>query len=147
MKCDLGDHFNNYYFRDSFDHSSSDLQLIENSFKGYDIQKSHRSSRSQTPLDQGVDNALCVQSGTFYNSSTKITYSSREFSVIKVFIPSLIFVLLFVTSLIIIMLETDCELFGSLRNIPEILSLRYHYYKPWKQYFLKNISSFFRNYI
>lgn len=147
MKGDHGDHFNDYYFRDSFDHSSSELQLIENSFKGYDAQKSHRSSRSQTPLGQNIDNALCVQSGTFFNSSPKITYSSRKFSVIKVFIPSLIFVLFFVTSLIIIMLETDCELFGSLRNIPEILSLRYHYYKPWKQYFFKNLSSFFRDYI
>lgn len=143
MKDDFIDHFNDYYFRDSFEHSSSESQLVENSYKGYEAHPSHRSSRSQTPLSQGADSRLCVHHEPFYNTTAKSTQSSQKFSIVKVFIPSLIFVLIFIGFLTIVMLETDCELFGSLRNIPEMIYLRYHFYEPWKQYFRKKIVSLF----
>ncbi|KAL1492961.1 hypothetical protein ABEB36_011117 [Hypothenemus hampei] len=49
-KEDSIDRFSDYYFRDSFEHSSSESQIIDNSFRYETTNPSHRSSRSQTPL-------------------------------------------------------------------------------------------------
>lgn len=140
---DSVDHLHDYYFRDSFEHSSSESQLMDNSYKGYEV-SSHRSSRSQTPLDQSTtENRLCLQHGSYHGPTSKALRPSRKFNVARAFVPSLIFVLILIAFLTIIMLETDCELFGSLRSIPEIISLRYQYYEPMKQYFRSKVPNIF----
>lgn len=137
------DHLSDYYFRDSFEHSSSESQLHENSYKGFEV-SSHRSSRSPTPLGHSnVDNRLCIQQDNLAPHLPKLSHTSPKFNLLKAFVPSLAFVVIFVTLLTVVMLETDCELFGSLRNIPEMISLRYQYYEPFKQYLKNKFSGVF----
>nr|XP_023016728.1 FERM domain-containing protein 3-like [Leptinotarsa decemlineata] len=66
LKDDSIDRFSDFYFRDSFEHSSSESQLIDNSYRGYDTRNpSHRSSRSQTPLSHSqVDGRICLPNTT-----------------------------------------------------------------------------------
>lgn len=139
------DHLSDYYFRDSFDHSSSESQLHENSFKGFEV-SSHRSSRSPTPLGHGAvavaDGRLCLQQDNL-KQDRKSPQTHHKFNLLRAFVPSLAFVVIFVAILTVIMLETDCELFGSLRNLPEIISLRYQYYEPFKQYLRNKFSCIF----
>ncbi|KAJ8951961.1 hypothetical protein NQ318_013631, partial [Aromia moschata] len=51
------------------------------------------------------------------------------------YVPTLVVVTVVVLIATVIMLETDCEVFGSFRNMPEMVSLRYQVYEPLKQYF------------
>lgn len=132
--------FGDYYFRDSFEHSSSESQLIDNSYRGYEtMNPSHRSSRSQTPLSHSqVDGRICLPN-TAHNIIQANTKKVRKFNVVRAFIPTFIFVTLFVLIATVVMLEIDCELFSSFRNIPEMVSLRYQFYEPMKQYFRNKI--------
>ncbi|XP_022915176.2 FERM domain-containing protein 5 [Onthophagus taurus] len=135
LKEDSMDRFSDYCFRDSFEHSSSESQLIENNYRGYETNHpSHRSSRSQTPLSHSqVDGRICLPNATF--TTQKSVQKPRAFNVMKAFIPSFIIVVVIVLLATIVMLETDSELFGSLRSIPEIESLKYHFYEPVKKFF------------
>ena len=137
------DRFSDYYFRDSFEHSSSESQLIDNNYRGYDTTNpSHRSSRSQTPLSHSqVDGRICLPNTT-HNIQTN-TKKCKKFNVIGAFVPTLIIVTIFVLIATVIMLETDWELFSTLRNIPEIVTLRYQIYEPVKQYFRNKMSILF----
>lgn len=135
LKDDSMDRFSDYYFRDSFEHSSSESQIIENNYRGYETTNpSHRSSRSQTPLSHSqVDGRICLPNTTF--NSHKNIQKTRRFKIINAFIPCFIIVTILVLIAAIVMLETDCELFGHLRDIPEMISLRYQFYEPVKKFF------------
>lgn len=134
------DRFSDYYFRDSFEHSSSESQLIENNYRGYEATNpSHRSSRSQTPLSHShIDGRICLPNTTYSNNHKSIQ-KTHNFNVINAFIPSFIIVTVLLLLTTIILLETDCELFGTFRNMPEIISLRYQFYEPIKKFFRDRI--------
>lgn len=133
LKDDSMDRFSDYYFRDSFEHSSSESQLIDNSYRTYDTTNpSHRSSRSQTPLSHSqIDGRICLPNTSHARRQTQRT---RRFNLIRAFLPSFLIVTVLIILMTVIMLETDCELFGSLRNIPEMVSLRYQIYEPVKKF-------------
>lgn len=149
-----------YYFRDSFDRSSSESQLHENNgFGRYGGEVSHRVTGSRTPTPVGrdgastnasIDGRLCVagQSRTGnqvspLRRSNTVVAAPHKFNLLRAFVPSLAFVVIFVAVLTVVMLETDCELFGSFRNLPEMISLRYQYYEPFKQYLRNRFSKMF----
>lgn len=64
----------------------------------------------------------------------------RRFHFIGAFIPSFVFVVIAMTVAAIIIIESDSELFGRIRNMPEMINLRYQYYQPLKEYFLQKFS-------
>ncbi|CAH0562655.1 unnamed protein product [Brassicogethes aeneus] len=136
LKDDSMDRFSDYYFRDSFEHSSSESQLIESGYRGYDTTNpSHRSSRSQTPLSHSqLDGRICLATAA-QNTAAHAAKKTKKFNVFKAFIPTLIIVTVTVFVGTIVMLETDSELFHGIKNIPEMVSLRYQIYEPIKQYF------------
>ncbi|KAG5900253.1 hypothetical protein JTB14_018233 [Gonioctena quinquepunctata] len=107
LKDDSMDRFSDYYFRDSFEHSSSESQLIDNSYRGYETTNpSHRSSRSQTPLSHAqVDGRICLP-----NTAHAVHTNSKKckkFSLVGAFVPSLIIVTVFVFISTIVILESD----------------------------------------
>lgn len=134
-KDDSIDRFSDYYFRDSFEHSSSESQLIDNSYRYDTTNPSHRSSRSQTPLPH---------SQLVLNSSPKIVQNrpqkGRKFNTIGAFLPIFVSVTVLVFVVIIIILEVDFSFFDIVRNIPEIITFKHHLYEPIKT-FLKNLMS------
>lgn len=141
LKDDSIDRFSDYYFRDSFEHSSSESQLIDNSYRYDTTNPSHRSSRSQTPLSYSqVDGRVCLPSNP---SATQHKHQkSKKFSVVGALVPTVLAVTVFVLVAIIVLLELDYSFFKGIRNIPEIVALRYHIYEPIKSYF-RNMLSFF----
>lgn len=157
LKDDSIDRFSDYYFRDSFEHSSSESQLIDSNYRGYEtMNPSHRSSRSQTPLSHlssQVDGRICLpntsqspsssRSHHHHHHNTIMNKKSKKFNIVRTFIPTFIIVTILIVIGFILMLETDIGVLVSLKNIPEMTSLRYHFYEPIKQYFRNKLSIFF----
>lgn len=124
---DSVDRFSDYYFRDSFEHSSSESQLIENSSRMMETNPSHRSSRSQTPL-------LHYQmDGRMNLPNARIKKSRRVFISIKT-CGVILIVLLAIVALATLVFESNYEVFIRCRNNPEIISLKVTYWDPLKQY-------------
>lgn len=126
--------------KDSFDHSSSESQLIDSSFKDT-TNLSYRSSRSQTPqlFHSQVDGRICLPNSS-HHVSTNLK-KIKKYYVIKRLIPISIVVIVFVVITTIVICETDVANLGGFKDIPEVISLRYQFYEPIKQYFKSKISS------
>ncbi|XP_018901847.2 FERM domain-containing protein 5 isoform X4 [Bemisia tabaci] len=114
--------FGDYYYRDGMDQSSSEL-----------ASQSHRSSRSQTPVSRGNKNA--TSAFRFHISSAP--KGSKVLKFLRVVIPSILIVLLFLFLMVVIILETDYEVLAMLRRAPEMIMIRRRYYEPAKE-FLKS---------
>lgn len=143
LKDDCTDRFSDYCFRDSFEHSSSESQLIDSGYRGYETKNpSHRSSRSQTPLSHShIDNRLYLPNTAAVNSKQRSPHKPRKFKMMKLFLPTLIAVTVITLIMIILVLEMDNEYVSKIQNIPEVISLKYHFYEPIKQYIKKKISN------
>ncbi|KAK9889274.1 hypothetical protein WA026_004553 [Henosepilachna vigintioctopunctata] len=140
LKGDSIEHFSDYYTKDSFDHSSSESQLIDSSYKDT-TNLSYRSSRSQTPqlLHSPVDGRISLP-----NSSHLISTNNKKikkYYVIRRLIPLSIMVISFIIVTIVVMCETDVGTLGGFKDIPEMIALRYQFYEPIKEYFKSKISS------
>lgn len=61
----------------------------------------------------------------------------KKFSIIHAFIPSLIFVLIVLIATTIFILESESDYFVTFKNLPEIMNLKYQYYQPFKDFFLR----------
>lgn len=125
--------FCDYYFRDSMDHSSSESQLVG---------ASHRSSRSQTPVLRSSKIPLPPALTPARPQPTPTTslninnrVSNRTFNIIRIFVPSFVITTVSLLVIIILVLETDYEILGSLRRAPEMITLRRLYYEPTKEFF------------
>ncbi|CAG9855198.1 unnamed protein product [Phyllotreta striolata] len=141
LKEDSVDRFSDYYFRDSFEHSSSESQLVDN-YRGYETTNpSHRSSRSQTPLSHSqVDGKVYAPNAAQPASSVK---KNKKFNILSAFIPSLVIVMILAVVSTVVVLECDWEFFNSLKNIPEMVSLKYQVYEPIKQYWKNKMGVLF----
>lgn len=135
-----------YYFRDSFEHSSSesgftnclnDGRLGPNRLLNHtsDHHAHHHllSSSSSHPHALISNNATMVNQQNASNNAK----NAKQFSLLNAFVPSFLFVILILMISAIIILESDAELFASFKNLPEIISLKYQYYHPLKKFALK----------
>ncbi|KAI9586248.1 FERM domain-containing protein 5 isoform X1 [Glossina fuscipes] len=61
----------------------------------------------------------------------------RKFRFLNAFIPSFLFVIFAMTVSAVVILESESEIFERIRNMPEMISLRYQYYQPLKEYVLQ----------
>lgn len=138
------DKFSDYCFRDSFEHSSSESQLIDN-YRGYEGKNpSHRSSRSQTPLSHSqMDGRLCLQT-TAVTNKQRNAHKYFKFNIFKTFLPVLFIIVVIMSILTVVVLESDSEMFGSLKNIPEIVALKHQLYQPTKQYLKDKYEELFK---
>lgn len=139
LKDDSMDRFSDYYFRDSFEHSSSESQLNLASFGRSSVYEptTARSSRSQTPLlsHSTVDGRACVPNNHGAVKAAPTTpRGGRRFNVVKAFVPSFVIVTTLVLASTIVLMESESDALTGLRATPEINSLRYQVYEPLKQY-------------
>ncbi|XP_033342122.1 FERM domain containing isoform X1 [Megalopta genalis] len=132
---------NDYYFRDSFDHSSSESQLLDASGKPH--------SRSVTPVPkmQKLQNSkLCLQQQMHQHQShsARRLDKSRHKSVriVKLFIPAFVLTVTVLFIVIVLVFETDTMLFNSLRKTPEMVALRNQYYIPIKEFLRTKLGLF-----
>ncbi|XP_033212753.1 FERM domain-containing protein 5 isoform X2 [Belonocnema kinseyi] len=118
---------NDYYFRDSFDHSSTESQLIDPTGKSQ--------SRSVTP----VPKMQKLQNSKLHSQSrlTGVKIKQKSLRVVKLLIPAFMITITVLFVAIVLIFETDSTLFNSLRKTPEMVALRNQYYLPIKE-FLRN---------
>ncbi|KAK7872685.1 hypothetical protein R5R35_002676 [Gryllus longicercus] len=146
--------FDDYYFRDSFDHSSSESQLVDTVIGGKPgVQHlspsvgggglSHRS----TPVSRGrAASKLSLQApvpATATPGPAPASGSPRRFNLLQVFVPSFLFVALSLAVGAVLVLESDCEVLSSVRQWPEMVTLRQEYYEPAKEYVRQRFAKFF----
>ncbi|XP_034176453.2 FERM domain containing isoform X5 [Osmia lignaria lignaria] len=146
---------NDYYFRDSFDHSSSESQLLDSSGKPH--------SRSVTPVPkmQKLQNSkLCLQQQQqqrhqqqsqsqqhqHQRQSSSQRYDSRlkykSFRIARLFIPAFMLTITVLFIVIVLVFETDTTLFNSLRKTPEMVALKNQYYVPIKEFLRTKLGLF-----
>lgn len=147
LKDDSTDRYSDYCFRDSFEHSSSESQLIDSSYRGYETTNpSHRSSRSQTPLSHShIDNSrLYLPNTAPVSSRQKSPMKARKHNRMRAFVPTFVAVTAIILILTVVVFEADIEFLGRIQNIPEVISLKYHFYEPIKQFFKKKFLNLMR---
>lgn len=119
------DQLSDLYYRESFDHSSFDHS------DGVQLQT--------TAINNNGDTRNNQQNMT--NSAT--AKSMKKFSLLNTFIPSFLFVIVAMSISTIFILETDSDVFNGVRNLPEMVSLRYQYYLPMKEFIASKIGELF----
>ncbi|XP_014601180.1 PREDICTED: FERM domain-containing protein 5 isoform X5 [Polistes canadensis] len=126
---------NDYYFRDSFDHSSSESQLLDASGKPH--------SRSVTPVPkmQKLQNSkLSLQQKHQHQQQSHLArrfegkLRHRSMRILRRFVPAFMLVLTAFFISLILIFETDATIFNSLRKTPEMVALRNQYYVPLKEF-------------
>lgn len=141
------DLLSDYYYRDSFDHSSSEsgLTLTESRLG---IQRQFSTSDQPAPaaavtLPHATNHAVTSAHLIQQQNATNTAKSAKKFSLIQAFVPSFIFVVLVLVLSTIFIIESDSEMFVQLKNWPEMVCLRYEYYQPLKDFLIKKIGSVF----
>lgn len=133
---------NDYYFRDSFDHSSSESQLLDIGGKPH--------SRSVTPVPkmQKLQNSkICSQTQRRVVAGTSgvsidSKFGRRTLRVVRVFIPALVLTITVLFIVIVLVFETDSTFFKRLRKTPEMMALRNQYYRPIKDFLRTKLGLF-----
>ncbi|XP_021930669.1 FERM domain-containing protein 5 isoform X3 [Zootermopsis nevadensis] len=126
--------FDDYYFRDSFEQSSSESQLVEAS-GGFGAKPSSqplpRPSPSLKPAPLPAPPAPApVTTAT----------APRRFNLLQVFVPSFLCVALSLALATMLVLESDCEILGTVRRWPEMVVLRRDYYEPAKEFLRQKLA-------
>ncbi|XP_011498476.1 PREDICTED: band 4.1-like protein 3 [Ceratosolen solmsi marchali] len=160
-----------YYFRDSFDHSSSESQLLEASGLGCKPGP-HGSSRSIAPVPkmQRLQNSKIssIQQSSTLSSSGALSASlpasmrhrkvspspgpagnaasyrirGRSLRVVKLFVPALVITLTVLLIVTVFVFETDSKLLESLKQTPEMAALNTRYYGPIKDFIRTKLGLF-----
>ncbi len=128
-----------YYFRDSFDHSSSEsgfTSLTENRI-GHRLINTNTNTSHNLPLSN--TNASSNNSAAVINqqNATNNAKTAKRFSILHAFVPSFIFVVIALVVLTIFILESESEVVSPIRDLPEMKILKYQYYQPLKDVFAK----------
>lgn len=132
-----GNDLSDYYFRDSFEHSSSESgftnydarmgpnRLLNNTTDNVSFHPHHHHSNTNSSALVNQQNAI---------NNAKII---KKFSIVHAFIPSLLFVIVVLVLSAIFVLESESDLFVTLKNLPEMMNLKYQYYQPLKDFLLR----------
>ncbi|XP_055545781.1 FERM domain-containing protein 5 isoform X2 [Wyeomyia smithii] len=139
------DHLSDYYFRDSFDHSSSESgfasNVIENRLGSHLHHRQTYTSDhiSSLAMHSMANNSSIVQQQNASNSAKNL----KKFSLIQAFVPSFFFVVVVLAVSAVYILESDSEMFSTMKNWPEMICLRYQYYQPLKEFLTKKFGAIF----
>ncbi|KOB75096.1 Band 4.1 [Operophtera brumata] len=101
-----------YSQRDSFEHSSSESGVTSHTHAGAEEWRAPPPALQPPP---------------------------RPFSLLRAFVPSFIFVWVSLGLVALLVFETDWVIFSALKQKPELISLRRHYYVPLKEYLKRKI--------
>ncbi|XP_076625404.1 FERM domain containing isoform X4 [Colletes latitarsis] len=128
---------NDYYFRDSFDHSSSESQLLDATGKPH--------SRSVTPVPQMQklqNSKLCLHQQQQPNRRVDGKLRHKSLQIVRLFVPAFVLAITVLFIVLVLVFETDTMLFNSLRKTPEMVALRNQYYVPIKEFLRTKLGLF-----
>lgn len=134
-----------YYFRDSFEHSSSESGYTTN----YDalrmgpnrLHQNHSTTDNFTFHMHQSHNNNTSSSTAMANQQNAINSAKnmKKFSILHAFIPSFIFVIVVLVIATVFILESESDNFVTFKNLPEMMSLNYQYYQPFKDFLLRRL--------
>lgn len=127
--------FEDYYFRDSFEHSSSESQLVEVS-GGLGT----KLSTQPVPRPSPGTKLAPLPAPPASTPGTTSAASPRRFNLLHVFVPSFLCVALSLALATVLVLESDCEVLGTVRQWPEMVVLRHDYYEPAKEFLRQKLA-------
>lgn len=139
----LGD----YYFRESFENSSSEngFTTLTETRIGHITKTGNGSER----VDNGGffktfsrQNAAPIDRNSLLEDANNVAVDVRRFPLLHIFVPSFIFVSLLLLLSTIFIIESPSDMFLALKSWPEMLSFRYQYYEPIKEFVLKRVKLF-----
>lgn len=140
-----GNDLSDYYFRDSFEHSSSESGYTTN-YDALRIGPNRIGGHHHT-----TDNFTFHSSSQHHNNATSSTAMAnqqnainsakniKKFSILHAFIPSFIFVIVVLFLTMVFILESESDLFVRFKNLPEMMNLNYHYYQPIKDWLMRRL--------
>lgn len=104
---------------------------------------SHHNSHSHS------NNKSASSSGRETGKTTKVSRSTSNqstigcqlFKLVRASLVTLIFLSLVLAVLLVLVLESDSELFANLRKLPEVVLLRHEYYEPLKRSVRQTVAS------
>ncbi|XP_051172551.1 FERM domain-containing protein 5 isoform X2 [Leptopilina boulardi] len=123
---------NDYYFRDSFDHSSSENQLLDSTGK------SHNRTVTPVPKMQKLQNSK--MSSQSRRAGVKI--KEKSLRVVKLLIPAFMITIIVIFIAIVLIFETDSNFVNSLRKTPEMVALQNQFYVPIKEFLRSKLGLF-----
>lgn len=134
--------FSDYYFRDSFEHSSSEsgfTNCLNDGRLGPNRLLNHTSDHLSTHHPHHHSHALISNNAAVVNqqNASNSAKNAKKFSILNAFVPSFLFVIVVLVISTIFVLESDSDLFASFKNLPEMISLKYQYYQPLKKFIVK----------
>lgn len=124
---------NDYYFRDSFDHSSSDNQLMDATGK------QHNRTVTPVPKMQKLQNTK-ISSQSSRRNGVKI--KEKSLRVVKLLIPAFMITITVIFIAIVLIFETDSNFVNSLRKTPEMVALQNQFYVPIKEFLKSKLGLF-----
>lgn len=115
----------------------------------YDIGSNARLGNYTLPNSMGINlpTTAINDTNTVNNQQILSNYrtvkSIKKFSLIHTFVPSFLIAVISISIFCIIVLESEYELLSNVKNWPEMLSLKYHYYQPLKEFIAKKLEALF----
>jgi len=73
-------------------------------------------------------------------AGTTSSATPRRFNLLHVFVPSFLCVALSLALATVLVLESDCEVLGTVRQWPEMVVLRHDYYEPAKEFLRQKLA-------
>lgn len=152
-----------YYFRDSFDHTYSDGQLVDTPYG-----PRSRMTSSMTPRMQRLQNtkmtnvqaaavaaSVAAVSVNNYSPTPRSRAASRSTSrvritpvrsknvrIIRILVPAIIVTVTVLFVVIVLVFETDSNIFEGLRKTPQMVAIRSHYYTPIRDFLKQKFNLF-----
>ncbi|XP_011302670.1 protein 4.1 isoform X2 [Fopius arisanus] len=127
---------NDYFFRDSFDHSSSESQLVDG------IGNPHSRSLTPVPKMQKLQNTkLCLQpvgSRTIIGRAKAL----RGIRIVRMFVSAFVLTVTMLFIVIVLVFETESTVFDSLRKTPEMVAFKSQYYVPIREFLRTKLGLF-----
>ncbi|XP_030384466.1 FERM domain-containing protein 5 [Scaptodrosophila lebanonensis] len=143
--------FPDYTYRDDMEQSFTERAYSDSSANAHQQLDHHYGPHEQVYYSSkqycGLPNAAFNSGASIGISTSKLTHKNsinssknlRKFHLLHAFIPSVIFVVIAMTGTAVFIMESESELFEHVRSMPEMLSLRYQYYQPLKEFFLQKL--------
>ncbi|ALC39263.1 CG5022 [Drosophila busckii] len=147
-----------YGWRDSQEHSSTESGLTGNAYDVAGKPRGNHNHDSKTHLYSGKQYYALpnpafnssssiggINSGKHLGKFSRTHHNSnsgkslRKFHLLHAFIPSVIFVIIAMAGTAVLIMESELDVFERVRNSPEMLSLRYQYYQPLKEFVLEKL--------
>lgn len=132
---------NDYLFRDSFDHSSSESHLlIDGIGKSSNTDGTYRSVTTPVPRMQKLQNAskLCLQ--PVDGGRSIIGKSKARF--VRLFVSAFVLTVTILFIIVVIVFETDSTVFENIRKTPEMMTFKSQYYIPIKEFLRTKLGLF-----